>query len=90
MQRDLPLASSFDRHRLARFFAGISRDSVSGCWIYPRVNYKGYGVFGGRSAHRWTYAWFVEPLAAGFEIDHLCLNTSCVNARCAQPAGWSS
>ena len=57
------------------------------CWEW--TGYKlpgGYGqVFIGgnrkrmRLAHRVSYIVFRGPIPEGFEIDHLCLNKSCVN-----------
>lgn len=29
--------------------------------------------------HRWSYEYHTGPISAGFEIDHLCRNTLCVN-----------
>jgi hypothetical protein len=48
-------------------------------------NQKGYGLFwDGRRlvcAHRWIYERWVGPIPEGYEIDHLCKNTSCQNVK---------
>jgi hypothetical protein len=58
----------------------------SGCWQWLKSKDKdGYGltrVAGSRKtrrAHRAYYERIVGPIPAGLTIDHLCLNTSCVN-----------
>lgn len=63
-------------------------DRGPGCWEW-RGGRKahGYGFFGikrdGRwtkaNAHRYAYEFFVAPIRAGLEIDHLCRNRACVN-----------
>lgn len=64
---------------LALFFGRVQVER-SGCWLWTgAVNNKGYGIFESTSAHRFTYAWFVEPIPAGFEVDHLCRTRRCVN-----------
>lgn len=55
-----------------------------GCWQWVGgKKAAGYGQFqvGGRKviAHRWSYETFVGLIPAGFEVDHLCRNRSCVN-----------
>lgn len=56
------------------------------CWIWTGAkNPKGYGsVSNGKKgssalAHRKSYMLTVGPIPNGYEIDHLCENTSCVN-----------
>jgi hypothetical protein len=64
---------------LASFFARVSAQA-NGCWIWTgSISNSGYGVFRATSAHRFTYAWFVEPIQPTFHIDHLCRNKRCVN-----------
>jgi hypothetical protein len=66
-------------HELTLFFRRVAVDR-SGCWVWTgALNWKGYGSFKGTSAHRFPYAWFVEPIAAGLTVDHLCRNRACVN-----------
>lgn len=65
---------------LTRFFSRIAVSHRSGCWRWIGVrNGKGYGMFGGRNAHRVSYAWFAGEISAGLEIDHLCRVKNCVN-----------
>lgn len=55
-------------------------DPVSGCWVWQRAKMPaGYGVMKGCLAHRAFYEWYKGPIPDGFQIDHLCGNTSCVN-----------
>lgn len=55
-----------------------------GCWLWIGGRKKaGYGQFAvdGKKviAHRWAYSHFIGPIPAGYEIDHTCRNSSCVN-----------
>jgi hypothetical protein len=73
-----PRLEWFNRERLTRFFSKVSIGRT--CWIWNgAVNGKGYGIFRGTSAHRFTYTWFTGPIPAGLVLDHLCLNRVCVN-----------
>lgn len=53
------------------------------CWVWTAyTNPKGYGRFNssvGILAHRWSYTHFVGPIPEGWQIDHLCKYTGCVN-----------
>ena len=50
------------------------------CWIWKAAkNPKGYGRFDGTYAHRWSYQHYKRKIPAGWQIDHLCKVTSCVN-----------
>lgn len=67
-------------------------DTPASCWTWVGCKDRlGYGKFskGGRSspilAHRWAYEYFVEPIPAGLELDHLCRNPSCVNPTHLEP-----
>jgi hypothetical protein len=57
----------------------------NGCWLWQAAKtQKGYGMAPGtfageRAAHRATYSLLVGPIPSGYEIDHLCRVTSCVN-----------
>jgi hypothetical protein len=58
--------------------------SPSGCWEWTRPlgthGYGSYTVNGQRTtSHRAAYALFVGEIPAGYHIDHLCRNRSCVN-----------
>lgn len=65
-----------------RFWAKVAIGD--GCWEWTaRREPKGYGRFhdGARRvmAHRFAYELLVGSIPDGLELDHLCLNTSCVN-----------
>lgn len=66
--------------------------AANGChvWIGALVGrYNKYGRFfdGSRNvpAHRWAYERAKGPIPAGFEIDHLCDDTRCVNPLHLEP-----
>lgn len=66
------------RHKLALFFSKVERRGE--CWEWQgTLNPKGYGSFDGNTAHRAPYRWFVGPIPAGYQVDHLCRNRRCVN-----------
>lgn len=68
-----------NRKRLFRLFSRIVV-AEGGCWGWTGSrNRKGYGLMLGNAAYRATYEWFVGPIPRGFEVDHLCRNTGCVN-----------
>lgn len=50
-----------------------------GCWNWLGGTSRGYGIFRGVKAHRWSYEHLVGPIGEGMVIDHLCRNPSCVN-----------
>lgn len=66
-----------------------------GCWIWQGAIFKGnkykgdYGQIriGRRSsskllkAHKICYEYYIGPVPTGFELDHLCHNTLCVNPK---------
>jgi len=60
-----------------RFFSHV-RKEPGGCWVWTaHVTRDGYGLFGDGTrklvgSHRWAYEHFVEPIADGLQIDHLC------------------
>ena len=69
-----------------RALAKVSYDH--GCWVFHGSRLKaGYGKIlkdGGRGGemalvHRVIYEAFVGPIPDGFDLDHLCRNTSCCN-----------
>jgi hypothetical protein len=57
----------------------------SGCWLWLlSLGSHGYGQGYTKetnvtTAHRLSHMAFKGPIPAGFEVDHLCLNRSCVN-----------
>jgi hypothetical protein len=68
--------------RTRRFFSYVTFPSVGDCWLWSgTVNYKGYGGFDGKCAHRFSYRLFKGPIADGLEIDHICRVKHCVNPR---------
>lgn len=71
----------------ARTFARFQSKYVvqdDGCWQWNGAKVgHGYGVLGvevgSRLAHRLSYEHFKGPISEGLTIDHLCMNTACVN-----------
>jgi hypothetical protein len=61
----------------------------NGCWIWQLHTSRGYGrtKMGGRTqnAHRAYYELAVEPIPAGWHLDHLCRVTLCVNPDHMEP-----
>jgi hypothetical protein len=58
----------------------------SGCWIWDAYcDANGYARIYNRErkriewAHRYSYEAHKAPLAAGYEVDHVCQQTNCVN-----------
>lgn len=70
-----------------RLMAKVEVNKVTGCWIWcGGIDSRGYGsvqieVAGVLEvrAHRAAYRAFVGSIPDGFQIDHLCRVTSCVN-----------
>lgn len=69
-------------------FTSKVRVSESGCWEWQGARDQcGYGSYSQPRgftprqvrAHRYSYEATVGPIPEGFEIDHLCRNTCCVN-----------
>jgi len=59
-------------------------DQSAGCWLWHgATNKRGYGFLVWCDkfayAHRVSYEIFVGPIPAGFQVDHLCRVTNCVN-----------
>src|SRR5689334_8229091 len=52
-----------------------------GCWIWTGAkNEKGYGLYRGQSAHRYSYVAAFGAIPERFVVDHFfCDNPSCVN-----------
>lgn len=72
-----------------RIAAKIQPDGECWSWTAYRSK-KGYGSVAtghGKTAlaHRHVYELLVGPIPAGLELDHLCLNTSCVNPDHLEP-----
>jgi hypothetical protein len=79
-----PLPARPSTVHLARFFSKVTV-GASGCWLFSTRNGKGYGVFGGKMAHRAAYEWFVGPIPEGLHIDHLCFVKACANPAHLEP-----
>ena len=71
---------------ITRFDALCMPEPMSGCvlWI-GALSSNGYGQFwfnrGQIGAHVWAWVAANGPLPVGLQIDHLCRNRACVNAR---------
>jgi hypothetical protein len=69
---------SFEK-RIRRFWAKVSPNG-NGCWEWLAAkNAEGYGQYCGKRAHRFAFELAFGPIPEGYEIDHLCQNSSCVN-----------
>ncbi len=66
---------------LERFWGKV--EITDSCWWWHGAVTSDYGVFwlGPRNVlvHRFAYELLVGPIPEGLTIDHLCLNTTCVN-----------
>ena len=65
------------------FWTYVSK--TPGCWIWGGQQHKGYGRYGGRQAHRISYELLRSRIPVGLELDHVCLNTLCVNPDHLEP-----
>lgn len=81
----------------ARFMGKVDV-APNGCWLWTgKLGHANYGLFwydgATRTAHRWSYERWVEPIPHGFQVDHLCHNAdascgggnACVHRRCVNP-----
>ena len=73
-----------------RFLAFVQKSASAPCWVWTGTRQRnGYGSFGvkGRTlrAHRWSYEFYVGPIPAGLQIDHLCRVRNCVNPEHLEP-----
>lgn len=66
-----------------RFMTNVAQEGD--CWIWQARTHKGYGVYGGRVAHREAYKRLVGPVPEGLELDHLCRRPACVNPAHLEP-----
>ena len=59
------------------------------CWLWTGNTSNGYGrIRDGQRihyTHRWVWAHWVGPIPEGYEIDHLCRVTNCVNIDHLEP-----
>lgn len=68
-------------------------DKTDSCWNWTGFKHTGYGKFGIGGwkknkiylAHRISYELFKAPIPEGLTLDHLCLNTACVNPDHLEP-----
>lgn len=71
------------RSLLEKFIRRIST-TADGCieWEGPKDR-QGYAVFScpgnNTKAHRWLNEFLFGPIPKGLELDHLCMNQTCVN-----------
>lgn len=70
------------------FWGHVKRLGNDDCWPYRlqgKPSRSGYHSFQANGkhvlAHRFSYELAVGPIPAGFQIDHLCRNRTCVNPR---------
>lgn len=61
-----------------------SENGEGGCWLWLGASYpEGYGCLNvdGRTrlAHRVSHEVFIGPIPPGYEVDHLCRVTGCIN-----------
>lgn len=73
---------------LARFFKKVNSRGV--CWEWEgQLTPDNYGRFTARRttamAHRWIWEELVGPIPEGYQIDHLCQHTKCVNPDHLEP-----
>jgi len=77
--------------QIDRFLPKVFVDWNTNCWEWrASLNNKGYGVLGVRGskvglAHRFAYEHYIGPIPVGFDLDHLCKNTRCVNPHHLEP-----
>ncbi len=55
-------------------------DPVTGCWNWQGYRtHDGYGMYNGTYVHRVFYTTAKGEIPEGYQVDHTCKNTSCVN-----------
>lgn len=85
------MTATIDDPRLpARFWAKVSPEPNSGCWLWIGAPDKdGYGMFqhegGVRRAHRFAYRNLSAEIPRALVIDHLCRQRCCVNPAHMEP-----
>ena len=74
-----------------RILARITVDEETGCWVYPSLNWAGYGrIWTGpgprrQVTHRVAYEAVKGPIPPGLDLDHLCRNRACCNPDHLEP-----
>ena len=86
----MPRGKDLSDADLSRFLAKISKDEISGCWLWTAsIDVGGYGVFGlglkTFKAHRVAFEHYVGPVSKDLELDHLCKVRNCVNPSHLEP-----
>jgi hypothetical protein len=73
-------------HDLTDYYKANPRTN---CWIWSRANSVktngAYGNYNGVPAHRLVYELYEGAIPRGFELDHLCRTTLCVNPEHLEP-----
>lgn len=71
-----------------RFLARIEQ-TPNGCWSSTYAKKRGYAYLGVSGvtayAHRVSYEYFIGPVPATLDLDHLCRNRACVNPTHLEP-----
>jgi hypothetical protein len=83
----MPKGDGLKRHLIPtkeRLLDSIAPEPNTGCWLWIKYRKpQGYGQLsiGNRNehAHRVSYMVFRGPIAAGFQLDHLCRTPQCIN-----------
>lgn len=75
---------------LMNFFVKTEGDWDTGCWNWTGAKEKGnYARFWqrrkNRLAHRWIYETLIGPIPEGLELDHVCVNPTCVAPNHLEP-----
>lgn len=74
---------SYRTRTLAQFLSKIAKTDT--CWVWlGQIDRHGYGRFGRRLAHRFSYQ-LEHEISADLQLDHLCRNKLCVNPAHLEP-----
>lgn len=66
------------RPAVERFAAKVNETET--CWLWTAgTSNRGYPVFDGNSAYRFSHETHIGPIPDGYEVDHLCRVPLCVN-----------
>lgn len=70
-----------------RITSRVTINPETGCWDWQSGSrtLDGYGTFVEGYAHRVSYETFVGPIPEGYQVDHLCNRTRCVNPTHLEP-----